>query len=186
MFQPSPGTVGTFVHGSPGSENISLGKLWCPEGTGHEAVAAANAYILVDQDDAIFALVDGIHRTDRHAGCIGAVHTGNRDAFFSRFSLVDRNNFAAIDAHGYLVPFLAGDNAAITIYTTPSCGYCNVAKNYFRENRVPFTEYDVSRDQRRADEMVKKSGQMGVPVIDINGRIIVGFNKSEIERSLHR
>jgi len=75
---------------------------------------------------------------------------------------------------------------AITIYTTPSCGYCNVAKNYFRENRVPFTEYDVSRDQRRADEMVKKSGQMGVPVIDINGRIIVGFNKPEIERSLHR
>ncbi|MCK5737461.1 MAG: glutathione S-transferase N-terminal domain-containing protein, partial [Spirochaetaceae bacterium] len=53
---------------------------------------------------------------------------------------------------------------AITIYTTPSCGYCTVAKNYFKENRVPFTEYDVSRDQRRADEMVKKSGQMGVPV----------------------
>jgi len=64
---------------------------------------------------------------------------------------------------------------AVTIYTTPSCGYCTVAKNYFRENRVP-----------RADEMVKKSGQMGVPVIDINGRIIVGFNKPEIERSLHR
>ncbi len=75
---------------------------------------------------------------------------------------------------------------AITIYTTPSCGYCTVAKNYFRENKVPFTEYDVSRDQRRADEMVKKSGQMGVPVIDINGRIIVGFNKTEIEHSLHR
>lgn len=75
---------------------------------------------------------------------------------------------------------------AVTIYTTPSCSYCNVAKNYFRENRVPYTEYDVSRDQRRADEMVRKSGQMGVPVIDINGRIIVGFNKPEIERSLHR
>ncbi len=75
---------------------------------------------------------------------------------------------------------------AITIYTTPSCGYCTVAKNYFREKKVPFTEYDVSRDQRRADEMVKKSGQMGVPVIDINGRIIVGFNKPEIERSLRR
>ncbi len=75
---------------------------------------------------------------------------------------------------------------AVTIYTTPSCGYCGVAKNYFRNNRVPFTEYDVSRDQRRADEMVKKSGQMGVPVIDINGKIIVGFNQSEIERSLKR
>ena len=75
---------------------------------------------------------------------------------------------------------------AITIYTTPSCSYCTIAKKYFRENRVPFTEYDVSRDRRRADEMVRKSGQMGVPVIDINGKIIVGFNKPEIERSLRR
>ena len=75
---------------------------------------------------------------------------------------------------------------AVKIYTTPSCGYCTVAKKYFRENRVPFTEYDVSRDQRRADEMVRKSGQMGVPVIDINGKVIVGFNKPEIERSLRR
>ena len=75
---------------------------------------------------------------------------------------------------------------AVKIYTTPSCGYCTVAKKYFRENRVAFTEYDVSRDQRRADEMVRKSGQMGVPVIDINGKVIVGFNKPEIERSLKR
>ncbi|MDF1569873.1 MAG: Uxx-star family glutaredoxin-like (seleno)protein [Spirochaetaceae bacterium] len=75
---------------------------------------------------------------------------------------------------------------AVTIYTTPSCSYCTVAKRYFKENRVPFTEYDVSRDQRRADEMVRKSGQMGVPVIDINGKVIVGFNKPEIERNLRR
>ncbi len=75
---------------------------------------------------------------------------------------------------------------AVTIYTTPSCGYCNIAKNYFRQNKVSYTEYDVSKDQRRAEEMVRKSGQMGVPVIDINGRVIVGFNQSEIERSLKR
>jgi glutaredoxin 3 len=75
---------------------------------------------------------------------------------------------------------------AVTIYTTPSCGYCTVAKKYFRENRIPFTEYDVSKDQRKADEMVRKSGQMGVPVIDVNGKVIVGFNKPEIERSLRR
>ena len=75
---------------------------------------------------------------------------------------------------------------SVTIYTTPTCGYCTVAKKYFRENRVAFQEYDVSRDKRRADEMVHKSGQMGVPVIDINGKVIVGFNKSEIERSLKR
>lgn len=75
---------------------------------------------------------------------------------------------------------------AVTIYTTPSCGYCTVAKKYFRENKISFTEYDVSRDQRKADEMVRKSGQMGVPVIDVNGKVIVGFNKPEIERSLRR
>jgi glutaredoxin-like YruB-family protein len=75
---------------------------------------------------------------------------------------------------------------AITIYTTPSCSYCTVAKKYFRENGIRFTEHNVARDMRRADEMMKKSGQMGVPVIDVNGKIIVGFNKPEIERALKR
>ncbi len=75
---------------------------------------------------------------------------------------------------------------AVTIYTTPSCGYCRVAKSWFREQHVPFTEYDVAADHRRAEEMVRKSGQMGVPVIDVNGRIIVGFNQGEIERALKR
>ena len=73
---------------------------------------------------------------------------------------------------------------AITMYSTPTCTYCRKAKEWFRENRIKFTEYDISRDQRRADEMVRKSGQMGVPVIDVNGRVIVGFNQSEIERAL--
>jgi glutaredoxin 3 len=73
---------------------------------------------------------------------------------------------------------------AITIYTTPSCGYCNVAKAYFKENKIPFKEYNVAQDTRRADEMVRKSGQMGVPVLDVNGKIIVGFNKPEIEKAL--
>ena len=75
---------------------------------------------------------------------------------------------------------------AISIYTTPTCSYCTVAKKYFRENGIPFTEYNVAQDMRRADEMVRKSGQMGVPVIDVNGRIIVGFNKPEIENALKR
>jgi glutaredoxin len=59
-----------------------------------------------------------------------------------------------------------------------------MVKNYLKERKVPFTDYDVGRDQRRAEEMVRKSGQMGVPVVDINGRIIIGFNKSEIDRAL--
>ncbi len=73
---------------------------------------------------------------------------------------------------------------AITLYTTPSCTYCRKAKDYLRQNHIRFTEHDVARDQRRAEEMVRKSGQMGVPVIDVNGRIIVGFNQPEIERAL--
>ena len=75
---------------------------------------------------------------------------------------------------------------AVTLYSTPSCGYCVKAKQYFRENKVPFSEYNVAADQRKAEEMVRKSGQMGVPVIDIHGKIIVGFNQPEIERALKR
>ncbi len=75
---------------------------------------------------------------------------------------------------------------AVTIYSTPSCGYCNLAKDYFKKNRIPFTDYNVATDPRRAEEMVKKSGQMGVPVIDINGRVIVGFNQGAIESALKR
>ena len=75
---------------------------------------------------------------------------------------------------------------AIVLYSTPTCTYCHKAKQWFRENRVPFTEYDISKDQRRADEMVKKTGQMGVPVIDIHGKVIVGFNQPEITKALRR
>ncbi len=75
---------------------------------------------------------------------------------------------------------------SVTIYSTPSCNYCRAAKDYFRRTGIGFTEYDIAADPRRADEMVRKSGQMGVPVIDVNGRVIVGFNVAEIERALHR
>lgn len=73
---------------------------------------------------------------------------------------------------------------SVQVYTTPSCGYCRMVKSYFQERGVKFTEYDVSRDRNKADEMVRKSGQMGVPVVDINGKIIVGFDRDRIERSL--
>ena len=75
---------------------------------------------------------------------------------------------------------------AVTIYTTPSCGYCKVAKEFFHTQHVPFTEYNIASDQAKASEMMRKSGQMGVPVIDVHGRIIVGFNRQEIEKALKR
>jgi glutaredoxin 3 len=75
---------------------------------------------------------------------------------------------------------------AVSIYTTPTCSYCRMAKDYFRQNGISFTEYNVASDMRKADEMVRKSGQMGVPVIDVHGKIIVGFNKEQVEKALRR
>ncbi|MCK5155745.1 MAG: NrdH-redoxin [Spirochaetales bacterium] len=75
---------------------------------------------------------------------------------------------------------------AVKIYTTPSCGYCNIAKDWLRKKNVPFTEYNVAVDMAKAQEMVKKSGQMGVPVLDVNGKLIIGFNQSAIESALKR
>ena len=75
---------------------------------------------------------------------------------------------------------------AITVYSTPSCSYCRLAKDYFRKHNIPFTDYNVASDKAKADEMVRKSGQMGVPVLDINGRVLVGFNPAEIEKAIHR
>jgi glutaredoxin-like YruB-family protein len=73
---------------------------------------------------------------------------------------------------------------SVTIYSTPSCGYCVTAKQYLSSKGISFTEYDVAADQKKAEEMVKKSGQMGVPVLDINGSIIIGFNRPEIDKAL--
>ncbi|WP_028972902.1 glutaredoxin family protein [Spirochaeta cellobiosiphila] len=75
---------------------------------------------------------------------------------------------------------------SVTVYSTPSCPYCVMAKRYFKENKISFTDYDVSRDQTKADEMIRKSGQMGVPVLDINGQILVGFDKGRVEKALKR
>ena len=72
----------------------------------------------------------------------------------------------------------------VTIYSTPTCHYCNLAKEFFKENKVSFEEYNVASDLEKRKEMVDKSGQLGVPVIDIGGKIIVGFDKSTIENAL--
>jgi glutaredoxin-like YruB-family protein len=73
---------------------------------------------------------------------------------------------------------------AITIYSTPTCPYCKMAKEYLKSRNQPYTEIDVAADPAKADEMIKKSGQMGVPVIDIGGTIIVGFDKTKINAAL--
>ena len=72
----------------------------------------------------------------------------------------------------------------VFVYSTQSCPFCHMAKEYLVEKKVEFTDYDVGNDEKRAEEMIQKSGQMGVPVLEINGEIVVGFNKPEIDRLL--
>lgn len=74
----------------------------------------------------------------------------------------------------------------VTLYSTPSCPYCVMAKNYLRQHSIAFTEYNVAADDRRAAEMVRKSGQQGVPVLDIGGRVLTGFRPADIQQALKR
>jgi glutaredoxin 3 len=72
----------------------------------------------------------------------------------------------------------------IKVYSTSTCPWCSRVKDFLKEKKIEFEDIDVSLDQKAAEEMVRKSGQMGVPVIDINGKIIIGFDKEEIEKAL--
>lgn len=73
----------------------------------------------------------------------------------------------------------------IEIYSTPTCTFCQLAKQFFNENNVEYTEYNVATDLEKRQEMVEKSGQMGVPVINIDNEIIVGFDESKIKSLLN-
>lgn len=73
----------------------------------------------------------------------------------------------------------------VTIYTTPTCVYCKMTKAFFKENNIQYEEKDVSIDRAAADEMIQKSNQMGVPVIDIDGKILVGFDKEGLSQLLN-
>lgn len=75
--------------------------------------------------------------------------------------------------------------AKVTIYTTPTCGYCKMTKAFFEENNVQYEEKSVVSDAKARDEMIAKSNQMGVPVIDIDGQILVGFDKEGLSRLLN-
>jgi len=72
----------------------------------------------------------------------------------------------------------------VTVYSTPSCSWCNTLKAYFKTHNIRFTDIDVSKNQQAAEQMVRKSGQQGVPQTDINGQIIVGFDKAKINNLL--
>ncbi len=74
--------------------------------------------------------------------------------------------------------------ADVTIYSTPTCVYCNAAKVFFKEKGVAYTEHNVAADAAQRKEMIDKSGQMGVPVIIIDGTMVIGFNQPKIKQLL--
>lgn len=72
----------------------------------------------------------------------------------------------------------------VIVYSTETCPWCNKVKEFLKENKVSFTNKDVSENQKNADEMIEKSGQRGVPVTDIGGEIIIGFNEEKLKKTL--
>ena len=75
---------------------------------------------------------------------------------------------------------------SVIVYSTPACPYCNMAKAYLKEKGIEFEGIDVSQNQEKGQEMIEKSGQQGVPVLDINGKIIIGFDKTKIDEALEK
>mgnify|MGYP001570767165 CR=1 FL=1 len=72
----------------------------------------------------------------------------------------------------------------IKIYSTPTCVYCKMAKEFFKKHNATYTEHNVAEDDAAREEMINKTHQLGVPVIDIDGEVFVGFNRSELEKAL--
>ncbi|PJE77169.1 NrdH-redoxin [Candidatus Uhrbacteria bacterium CG10_big_fil_rev_8_21_14_0_10_48_16] len=70
---------------------------------------------------------------------------------------------------------------SVIVYSTPTCPFCKKVKSYLQEHQIEFTDIDVMGDQEQAAEMIKKSGQMGVPVIDVDGEIVIGFDEKKLK-----
>ena len=75
--------------------------------------------------------------------------------------------------------------AKVTIYTTPTCVYCGMAKSFFKDHNISYEEKDVAKDEEARNSMIEKSGQMGVPVIEVDDKIIVGFDKQGLSELLN-
>ncbi len=76
------------------------------------------------------------------------------------------------------------DSKTVTIYTTPTCHFCQMSKEFFKEHNVAYTEFNVASDMEKRQEMIDKSGQMGVPVVFIGEDMVVGFDKRRFEELL--
>ncbi len=75
-------------------------------------------------------------------------------------------------------------DTAVTIYSTPVCHFCQAAKEFFKENKIEYTEHDVASDAEKRTEMVEMTGQMGVPVIKIGDDVVIGFDEKKVKELL--
>lgn len=75
-------------------------------------------------------------------------------------------------------------SSPVVIYSTPTCHFCHAAKDFFTENKVAFTDHNVGTDLEKRQEMIQKSGQMGVPVITVGEKVIVGFDEDTLREAL--
>lgn len=75
--------------------------------------------------------------------------------------------------------------AKVIVYSTQTCPFCIMAKDWLRQHKIDFQDFDVERDNEKLKEMIQKSGQTGVPVIDVDGKVIVGFNEQALRSALH-
>jgi glutaredoxin 3 len=83
-----------------------------------------------------------------------------------------------------MIQYRPMDNKTVTIYSTPVCHFCQAAKEFFKENNVEFTNFDVAEDQAKRQEMIEMTGQMGVPVIRIGDDVVVGFDEAKVKELL--
>ncbi len=75
--------------------------------------------------------------------------------------------------------------AKVTIYSTPTCVYCQMAKDFLKEHNIEFEDFNVAEDEKAREEMVERSGQMGVPVIFIDDEMMIGFDEAKIRELLN-
>lgn len=72
----------------------------------------------------------------------------------------------------------------VVIYSTPTCGYCNAAKDFFEQHNIEYTDHNVAEDGNARQEMIEKSGQMGVPVIVVGDKVLTGYDESKLRELL--
>ncbi len=113
---------------------------------------------------------------------------------FSNYNLVniikgcqESSFYRALTENTIFQPDRAGEGKParrVTVYSTPACSWCNTLKAWLQKNNIRYTDIDVSRDEHAAQELVKRSGQQGVPQTEINGQIVVGFNQPRLQELL--